>query len=83
MDGRFLHTQVEVVVVASGRANVDAATAGPLAALTDRQREVLRLRVVVGLSVEATASVLGTTPELVRVTQHRALNRLRRALGID
>lgn len=82
MDGLFLHTQVEVIVVASGGANAGAGTAGPLAALTDRQREVLRLRVVVGLSVEATAAVLGATPELVRVTQHRALNRLRRELGV-
>lgn len=55
--------------------------AGPLAALTHGQREILWLRVVIGLSAEETATVVGTTPELVRVTAHRALNELRRELG--
>jgi RNA polymerase sigma-70 factor (ECF subfamily) len=48
--------------------------------LTDRQREVLVLRIAVGLSAEETAQVVGSTPGAVRVTQHRALNRLRRKL---
>jgi RNA polymerase sigma-70 factor (ECF subfamily) len=55
--------------------------ARPLEALTTEQREILRLRVVVGLSAEQTAAALGTTAELVRVTQHSALNQLRRELG--
>jgi RNA polymerase sigma-70 factor, ECF subfamily len=67
-------------VAASGSASANAA-AGPLAALTDRQREVLRLRIVVGLSAEQTAVILGTTPQAVRLIQHRALNLLRRQLG--
>jgi RNA polymerase sigma-70 factor (ECF subfamily) len=46
--------------------------------LTPRQREVLVLRIAVGLSAEETAQVVGSTPGAVRVTQHRALNRLRR-----
>jgi RNA polymerase sigma-70 factor, ECF subfamily len=46
--------------------------------LTPRQREVLVLRIAVGLSAEETALVVGSTPGAVRVTQHRALNRLRR-----
>jgi RNA polymerase sigma-70 factor (ECF subfamily) len=46
--------------------------------LTPRQREVLVLRIAVGLSAEETASTVGSTPGAVRVTQHRALNRLRR-----
>jgi RNA polymerase sigma-70 factor, ECF subfamily len=46
--------------------------------LTPRQREVLVLRIAVGLSAEETAHVVGSTPGAVRVTQHRALNRLRR-----
>jgi len=46
--------------------------------LTARQREVLVLRIAVGLSAEETAQVVGSTPGAVRVTQHRALNRLRR-----
>ncbi len=45
--------------------------------LTPRQREVLVLRIAVGLSAEETAQAVGSTPGAVRVTQHRALNRLR------
>ena len=45
--------------------------------LTPRQREVLVLRIAVGLSAEETALAVGSTPGAVRVTQHRALNRLR------
>jgi RNA polymerase sigma-70 factor (ECF subfamily) len=45
--------------------------------LPPRQREVLILRVVVGLSAEETASAVGSTPGAVRVAQHRALARLR------
>lgn len=51
-----------------------------LDALTPRQRDVLVLRIMVGLSAEETASVVGSTPGAVRVTQHRALNRLRAIL---
>ena len=49
--------------------------------LTPRQREVLVLRIAVGLSAEETAHVVGSTPGAVRVTQHRALNRLRGVIG--
>jgi RNA polymerase sigma-70 factor (ECF subfamily) len=48
-----------------------------LTVLTERQREVLVLRVAVGLSAEETAASVGSTPGAVRVTQHRALARLR------
>lgn len=48
-----------------------------LSVLTPRQRDVLVLRIVVGLSAEETAGVVRSTPGAVRVTQHRALNRLR------
>jgi RNA polymerase sigma-70 factor (ECF subfamily) len=51
-----------------------------LAVLSERQREVLILRVVDGLSAEQTARAVGSTPTAVRVAQHRALNRLRAAL---
>jgi RNA polymerase sigma-70 factor (ECF subfamily) len=54
--------------------------AGLLQLLRPRQREVLILRVVVGLSAEDTAEVMGFTPGAVRVTQHRALSRLRAAI---
>ena len=50
---------------------------GLLHCLTPRQRDVLVLRVAVGLSAEETAKAVGSTPGAVRVTQHRALNRLR------
>jgi RNA polymerase sigma-70 factor (ECF subfamily) len=46
--------------------------------LTPRQREVLLLRMAAGLSAEETAHVVRSTPGAVRVTQHRALGRLRR-----
>jgi RNA polymerase sigma-70 factor, ECF subfamily len=49
--------------------------------LTPRQREVLVLRIAVGLSAEETAQAVGSTPGAVRVTQHRALNRLRGVIG--
>jgi RNA polymerase sigma-70 factor (ECF subfamily) len=52
--------------------------------LTSRQREVLVLRIAVGMSAEETADTVGSTPGAVRVTQHRALTRLRRmVLGSD
>ncbi len=50
---------------------------GLLHCLTPRQRDVLVLRIAVGLSAEETAKMVGSTPGAVRVTQHRALNRLR------
>ncbi len=45
--------------------------------LPDMQREILILRVVVGLSAEETASAVSSTPGAVRVAQHRALARLK------
>jgi RNA polymerase sigma-70 factor, ECF subfamily len=48
--------------------------------LPGRQREILLLRVVAGLSAEETAEAVGSTPGAVRVAQHRALNRLRGVL---
>ena len=44
------------------------------------QREVLLLRVVMGLSTDETAASLQATPGAVRVAQHRALVRLREQL---
>jgi RNA polymerase sigma-70 factor, ECF subfamily len=48
--------------------------------LPEKQREILVLRVVVGLSAEETADAVGSTPGAVRVAQHRALTRLRRSM---
>jgi RNA polymerase sigma-70 factor (ECF subfamily) len=50
-----------------------------LQVLPAKQREILVLRVVVGLSAEETAEAVGSTPGAVRVAQHRALARLRNA----
>ena len=48
--------------------------------LSERDREVLELRVVAGLSSEETACVLGMRPGAVRMAQARALARLRTIL---
>ena len=48
-----------------------------LSVLPDKQREILILRVVVGMSAEETAEEVGSTPGAVRVAQHRALARLK------
>lgn len=45
--------------------------------LPEQQREVLTLRVAVGLSAAETGAALGLSAGAVRVTQHRALTRLR------
>jgi RNA polymerase sigma-70 factor (ECF subfamily) len=54
-----------------------------LALLPDKQREIIRLRVVVGLSAEETAEAVNSTPGAVRVAQHRALSKLRSVLGSE
>ena len=46
--------------------------------LPEKQREILVLRIVVGLSAEETAEIVGASPGAVRVAQHRALGRLRK-----
>jgi RNA polymerase sigma-70 factor (ECF subfamily) len=48
-----------------------------LSRLPDNLRELLVLRVAVGLSAEETGRAMGMTAGAVRVAQHRALNRLR------
>lgn len=54
-----------------------------LRVLPATQREILVLRVVVGLSAEETAEAVGTTPGAVRVAQHRALSRLRKTISAE
>jgi len=49
--------------------------------LPSAQRELLVLRVAVGLSAEETGNVLGMSSGAVRVAQHRALSRLRALAG--
>ena len=57
-----------------------------LAVLPEKQREILTLRIVVGLSAEETADAVGSTPGAVRVAPHRALARLKSEIasaGLD
>lgn len=54
-----------------------------LSVLPDKQQEIVVLRVVVGLSAEETADAVGSTPGAVRVSQHRALARLRKILAAE
>ena len=51
--------------------------------LPERFREILMLRVAAGLTAEETGQVLGLTPGAVRVTQHRALSRLRELAAVE
>jgi RNA polymerase sigma-70 factor (ECF subfamily) len=56
----------------------DAATAmGLMRQLPPQQREILTLRVAVGMTTDETAAALGMSAGAVRVAQHRALNKLR------
>lgn len=48
-----------------------------LASLPENQRELILLRIAVGLTAEETGQMLGMSPGAVRVAQHRALSRLR------
>ncbi|SFW91421.1 RNA polymerase sigma factor ShbA [Amycolatopsis australiensis] len=52
-----------------------------LASLPRVQQEILTLRIAVGFSATETAEALGISPGNVRVTQHRALTRLRAMIG--
>ncbi|MCS7481197.1 sigma-70 family RNA polymerase sigma factor [Umezawaea endophytica] len=54
---------------------------GLLRTLPDRQREILVLRVVLGLSADEAAEAIGSTAGAIRVAQHRALTHLRKAVG--
>ncbi|MCE7009987.1 RNA polymerase sigma factor ShbA [Kibdelosporangium philippinense] len=60
-------------------ANIDQMLSG----LTPRQRDILILRIVIGLSAEETAEAVGSTPGAVRVAQHRALARLRKTTNLN
>jgi RNA polymerase sigma-70 factor (ECF subfamily) len=48
-----------------------------VAELPERMREIIVLRVAVGLSAQETADALGMTAGAVRVAQHRALQSMR------
>ncbi len=65
------------------QSELSARLGGLLARLPARQREILVLRIVVGLSAQETADAIGSTPTAVRVAQHRALARLRKCMSRD
>ncbi|MBB5850141.1 sigma-70 family RNA polymerase sigma factor [Amycolatopsis umgeniensis] len=54
-----------------------------MSSLPDIQREILRLRITVGMSAPETGAVLRVSPGLVRVAQHRALQKLRTIISED
>lgn len=60
---------------------VDPELVEALATLSADQREVVVLRFVADLPLEAVARVTGRTTGAVKALQHRALENLRRALG--
>jgi RNA polymerase sigma-70 factor (ECF subfamily) len=60
-----------------------AATRRLLAKLPDNLRELIVLRVAVGLSAEETGLALGMTAGAVRVAQHRALVKLRGLAAVE
>lgn len=69
-------TPEDAALVAAGSNRVRAL----LDLLSDKAREIVILRVFVGLSAEETAEIVGSTAGAVRVAQHRALATLRQAV---
>lgn len=69
-------TPEDAAMVSSGSNAVRAL----LDSLNEKARDIVILRVFVGLSAEETAEVMGSTPGAVRVAQHRALSKLRKQL---
>ncbi|MEU2126458.1 sigma-70 family RNA polymerase sigma factor [Nocardia niwae] len=59
-----------------------AATRELMKVLAPAHREVLVMRIVLGWSAAQTAEAIGTSPGVVRVMQHRALNKLRAELRL-
>ena len=64
------------------RAELSAELRRLLDELPEAQREILVLRVALGLSAGETAAMVGSTAGAVRVTQHRGLARLRQAVRV-
>ncbi len=69
----------ELVMSSSDAAGMRSA----FARLSDFDRQLLELRVVLGLGSEEVAAVLGKRPGAIRMAQSRALERLRNLLAED
>ncbi len=61
--------------------DLSARMGGLLRTLPERQREILVLRVVLGMSADEAAEAIGSTAGAIRVAQHRALTQLRKTAG--
>lgn len=72
-DGPGQGHSTEDPLAALMRGESHAAVRTAFAGLSEPDREVLYLRVIVGLTSDVVASILGTTPGAVRMRQMRAL----------
>lgn len=82
--GLFDDMQSEAVdphELAEAREELDAVRAASIY-LTDEQQHVLALRFGSGLSVRETAKIMGKKPNAVKALHFRALNALRRHMGV-
>lgn len=70
------HSPEEFALVSAGSNKVREL----LDLLSEKPKEILILRIFVGLSAEETAEIVGSTPGAVRVAQHRALAQLRKVV---
>lgn len=73
-DGQFTPEEATLTLDGSNRVRE------LLDSLSDKARDILILRIFVGLSAEETAAAVDSTPGAVRVAQHRALATLRKQL---
>ncbi len=77
VDGSAYLDPVQSYLDAESRLRVERLLAG----LPEKQREIVVLRLIVGMSAEETAAAVGSTAGAVRVAQHRALAKLRNSFG--
>lgn len=63
------------------RAELASVLAAQVRTLPGRQKDIVLLRVVHGLSADETARLLDSTPGAVRVAQHRAVRQLRKTVA--
>ena len=74
-----LNSEIEVVIDDADPAVVSDVKAA-FETMLPEERDVLSLRVVAGLTAEQTASVIGTTVEMVKAAQRKGLARVRRSM---